>query len=103
MLESENAFYALHQTEFHEKYQNKWLVIIGESLWGVFDTLRDAAQNALEHFEPGEFMIHTPAHDGMVIEIGPNIHTQYPDCAKNEKTKSVMTVSSGDLVAFPYA
>lgn len=103
MFERENDFYTSHQTEFHEKYQNQWLVIAGESLWGVYGTLKEAAQNALEHFEPGEFMIHTPAHDGMEIEIGPNIHTQYSDDARNEKPNSVMTVSSGELVAFPYA
>jgi len=34
MLERENKFYKEHQAEFREKYLNKWLVIVGESLWG---------------------------------------------------------------------
>jgi hypothetical protein len=37
MLEQENAFYIAHQGEFREKYLEKWLVIVGESLWGVYD------------------------------------------------------------------
>jgi len=38
MLERENKFYNEHKAEFHEKYLNKWLFIVGESLWGVFNT-----------------------------------------------------------------
>jgi len=102
MFEREDAFYTAHQAEFQKKYLNKWLVIVGESLWGVYDTISDAAKNALLNFEPGEFMIHNPSHDGMVIEIGPKIHTQYPD---NNETESecVITATSGDLVSIPYA
>jgi len=33
VFEREDAFYSAHQAEFHEKYYDKWLVIIGESLW----------------------------------------------------------------------
>jgi len=32
MLEHENKFYMAHQAELKEKYPDKWLVIVGESL-----------------------------------------------------------------------
>jgi hypothetical protein len=73
MFEQESAFYKTHQSEFQEKYFDKWLVIIGESLWGVYDTARDAANAALGQYEPGTFMVHTPANDGAVLETGPGI------------------------------
>jgi hypothetical protein len=38
MLERENTFYMAHQAKFQEKYL-KWLIITGESLFGVHDTL----------------------------------------------------------------
>jgi hypothetical protein len=98
-LERESAFYRAHQAEFREKYLDKWLVIAGESLYGVYDTLHSAAQDAFAHFEPGEFMIHTPADDGKVIEIGPII--QYTD--NDQDPEPVTTVSSGGLMVFPYA
>ena len=100
MFEREDAFYTAHQAEFQKLYSGKWLVIVGESLCGVYDTIADAAKNALQHFEPGEFMIHNPSHDGMVIEIGPKIHTQYPDNAA--EPDCVITATGGELVSFPY-
>jgi len=103
MFEIEELFYKAHQIEFREKYFDKWLVIVGASLWGVYDTIADAAKNALQHFEPGEFMIHTPSHDGMVIEIGPKIHTR---CQNNDDKiipDCVITATKGELVSFTYA
>ena len=47
-LVKENAFYALHKAEFQEKYYDKWLVIVGDSLWGVYDKFSDAAQKAFQ-------------------------------------------------------
>ena len=101
MLERESAFYAAHKAEFHEKYNDKWLVIAGESLLGVYGTVAEATQKALEHFKPGEFMLHKPARDGMVIEAGHNFDTQpHVDV---EDLEQGMIFSEGDLVAFPYA
>ena len=101
VFERENAFYSAHQTEFQEKYLKKWLVIAGESLLGAYNTPKEAIQNALEHYAPGEFMVHTPARDGMVIEIGPYIHTQSLD--DDDWSDAVITYSGGDPVAIPYA
>ena len=50
MLELEDAYYTEHKTEFHEKYSDKWLIIVGESLFGVYDTIADATKTALQHF-----------------------------------------------------
>ena len=103
MLECENRFYMAHQAEFKEKYPDKWLVIVGESLWGVYDKVSDAGKAALRNFEPGEFMIHRPADDNMVIEIGPITSVIRSGEDKEETIESVITVSNGELVAYQYA
>jgi hypothetical protein len=90
MLERENAFYTAHQAEFQKKYPTKWLLIVDDSLLGVYDTLKEAAKSALARFEPGEFMIHTPADDGKVIEIGPIISVRHP--AEAEKSRPRPTI-----------
>jgi hypothetical protein len=103
MLERESAFYRAHQTEFHEKHPDKWLVIAGDSLFGVYETLKEAAEAALARFEPGEFIIHRPADDGKVIEIGPIISVRQPAGAKNLKPGYTIKTISGDLVTYSYA
>ena len=102
-LVKENAFYALHKAEFQEKYYNKWLVIVGSSLWGVYDKFSDAAQKAFQNFKPGEFMIHTPSQDDIVIQIAPFISTTHSDDNKDENLDSGITATEGELIKFPYA
>ena len=99
----ENAFYASHKAEFQEKYYDKWLVIVGESLWGIYDKFSDAAQAAFGNFKPGEFMIHTPSHDDMVIQIAPFVSTTHPDDIEVEDLDVGITATEGELVKFPYA
>ena len=101
MLEPENAFYEAHQTEFREKYIDKWLVITGESLWGVYDKIADAAKDALEHLEQGKIMIHRPADDGKVIEI-PSFRARYAESKNKPKPHREIVYSSGDLVKYTY-
>jgi hypothetical protein len=103
MLECENKFYIAHQAEFQEKYSEKWLVIVGESLWGVYDKVSDAAREALQNFESEEFMIHRPADDNTVIETGPFISVIRPGDSLKAEPESTMVVSEGELKAFPYA
>jgi len=103
MLELENRFYKANQAEFREKYSDKWLVIVGESLWGVYDKVSDAGKAALQNFEPGEFMVHRPADDNMVIEISPITSITHPSYGQDEDTEHAMTVSQGELVSYPYA
>jgi len=99
MLEQENNFYKANQAEFKEKYPDKWLVIVGESLWGVYDKVSDAGKAALQNFEPGEFMVHRPADDNMVIEIGPIVSITHPGYGQGEDIEPAMTVSQGELVS----
>jgi hypothetical protein len=103
MLERENNFYSAHQAEFKEKYPEKWLVIVGESLWGVFDKVSEAAKEALKNFEPGEFLLHRPADDNMVIEIGPITSVIRPGDGQNENSEPVTVTTDGELVAYQYA
>ena len=104
MLERENKFYKANQAEFREKYLNKWLVIVGESLWGVFDKVSDAGKAALQNFEPdAEFMIHRPADDDTVIEIGPIVSITRPGDDQEEGINPVLTASKGELKTFQYA
>jgi len=102
MLEQENAFYDAHQAEFREKYLDKWLVITGGSLWGVYDRIADAAKDAFKSLEHGKIMIHKPADDGKIIEL-PTMQTKYPDGAKKPKAPLESFYSSGgEPVAFTY-
>jgi len=102
-LERENAFYASHKAEFQEKYPHKWLVLVGESLWGVFDQFADAAQAAFSNFKPGEFMIHTPSHDDIVIKMAPLISETHSSDSLDEDWESGMSATEGELVKFNYA
>jgi len=103
MLERENKFYKANQPEFREKYLDKWLVIVGESLWGVFDKVSDAGKAALQNFEPGEFMVHRPADDDAVIEIGPITSVTRSGESLEEKPEPAVTVFNNTLVTYQYA
>ena len=102
MFERENAFYESKQAEFHEKYLDKWLVITGTSLLGVYDTIADAAKAALEQLEPGDFILHRPADDGKILEIGPFINIHDPSEDNTQKPKTISAFCDGDLIRFPY-
>jgi len=103
MLEKEKAFYAAHKAEFHEKYLHKWLIIVGESLYGTYDTPKEALDEAFKRYKPGEFIIHLPARDGLVIRIGPRISRKSPDKVSEPKPLQTMEISKDDLVTIPYA
>jgi hypothetical protein len=103
MLERENKFYMAHQAEFKEKYPDKWLVIVGESLWGVYDKVSDAAREAFQNFESEEFMIHRPADDDMIIEVGPFTSELRTGGDPKTETEATIAITDGELVAFPYA
>jgi len=103
MLEEENAFYDAHKEEFHEKYLNKWLVITGDLLWGVYDKFAEASKNALESLEHGKIMIHRPSDDGRVIYIGPRARVKSPEGSKKPEMEQEITYSNGgELMTFTY-
>jgi hypothetical protein len=103
MLEQENAFYDAHQSEFREKYLDKWLVISGGTLWGVYDKFASAAKAALEQFAQDSFMIHRPSDDGKIIEI-PSVTITYPEGGKKQKPCPEIICSQGDpvIAVYPY-
>jgi len=103
MLEQENAFYDAHKAEFHEKYLDKWLVITGESLWGVYDSTTEAVEATLENLEPGKIMIHKPANDGRVIFVGPRARIKCPEGSKKPKPqREIFYSDGGGLLEIPY-
>lgn len=57
-LEREFDYYVKHQEEIVEKYRDKFVVIVGESVVGAFDTQMEAFADASKKFEAGTFMIH---------------------------------------------
>jgi len=102
MLEQENAFYDAHKAEFREKYLDKWLVISGESLWGVYDSTTDAVEASLGKLEPGKIMIHKPSNDGRVINL-PRICANNSEGNKQLEVEREITYSNGDdLLMFTY-
>ena len=105
MLERENAFYMTHQAEYREKYLNKWLVIAGEALFGVYNTPKDAITAAQERFEDTEFLLRRPVDDDMTLEIGPMgvVRLRRPYETKKPRAKPVITATNGELLAIPYA
>lgn len=105
MLERENAFYKSHQSEYQEKYLYKWLVIADESLFGVYNTPKDALIATQECFNEGEFLLHRPVDDDMTLEVGPMgvVRLNRPHDINKKTSKPTITVSSGEPIAFAYA
>jgi hypothetical protein len=103
IFEKEQAYYKAHKDEFREKYLNKWLIIVGDSLYGVYDTIPEAVKNATKQYKPGEFMLHRPADDDRLIKIGPHIRYEGHNKIKEQNTEATMIVSEGPPVRFTYA
>ena len=102
-LERENAFYEAHRDEFREKYYDKYLLITGEELYGVYDKFADAAKTALDNYEPGDFLIHKPSDEDRIIEISPGISVFNPKSKYEKIDKGTITCVEGELKAFSYA
>ena len=103
MLEKENAYYEAHKIEFHDKYLHKWLVISGDTLFGVYNNVGDATKAALKNYKPGEFMMRRPADDDLVIEVGPIIRTRYANNSKKANPSSEITYTDGNMLKISYA
>jgi hypothetical protein len=105
MLEQESTFYRAHQTEYREKYLYKWLVIAEGSLFGIYDTIREAITAAQARFENNEFLLHRPVDDDMTLEIGPMgiVRLRRPYDIKKPAAKPVITATNGELLAIPHA
>ena len=66
MLEKEFEYYLKHQEDLVKKYNNRFLIIIGEEVIDDFETEQEAFHVAKEKFKLGTFLIQfcTPGESG---------------------------------------
>lgn len=57
MLEREFQYYREHQEELAQKYDGKYIVIIGENVVGAYDSEIEAYNEAKKDHEVGTFLI----------------------------------------------
>ena len=57
MLDKEFQYFLEHQQELASKYSGKFIVIVGDSVVGVYDTNEDAYEESLKSYKLGEFLI----------------------------------------------
>jgi len=56
-LEQEYNFFQSNLKNFVQKHPNKYVVIIGESVLGFYNTITDALAETVKKHEPGSFFI----------------------------------------------
>lgn len=57
MLDKERRFYNARRHKLRQLYQNKFIVIVGKEITGVYETHADAYAEARKLFEIGTFLI----------------------------------------------
>ena len=57
MLDVEYNFYLTHQQELLERYRGRFLVIIGSSVVGDYDSQAAAYLDSIKKYQPGTFLI----------------------------------------------
>lgn len=57
MLETEFKYYKDNQEELVKRYKDKFLVIAGNEIAGVYNTQLEAYTEAKKKYEPGRFLI----------------------------------------------
>ena len=57
MLEKEYRYYRRHRKELVEKYNNKYIVIVGKMVVGSYDSTKEAFDASAKVFKLGTFMI----------------------------------------------
>ncbi len=57
MLETEFKYYLSHQEELVEKYNGKFLIIIGEKVVEFYDSFEEALFNSQSKYQLGTFLI----------------------------------------------
>lgn len=58
MLEREFKYYLAHQKQLVKKYNDKFLVIIGEEVIGDYNSFEDALTESQKNYKLGTFLIH---------------------------------------------
>lgn len=71
MLEAEFKYYIDHQDELVAKYNGKFIVIIGESVVGAFNTKPEAYIDSIKKYKLGTFLIQmcAPGPESYTINI----------------------------------
>ena len=62
IFDTEIAFYKANRREFVKQYENKFVVIKGEALLGVYDTRSQAHDSTLVNHAAGSFIIERPTN-----------------------------------------
>ena len=57
MLDKEYKYYLEHQQELLERYRGRFLVIIGDSVVGDYDSRAAAYLDSINKYQPGSFLI----------------------------------------------
>jgi hypothetical protein len=57
MLEKEFKYYLDHQEELIKKYNDQYIVIVGDKVIGSYDTQRQAYDETIREHEEGTFLI----------------------------------------------
>lgn len=57
-LDADFDYYVKHQSELVDKYDGKYIVIVDQNVFGAYDTLDEAFNEASRNFRPGEFFLH---------------------------------------------
>lgn len=57
MLEREFEYYLEHQVDLVQKYNDKFIVIMGKTVVEAYDSIEDAYCESLEKYEEGTFLI----------------------------------------------
>ena len=81
MFEAENQFYEENREVLREKYLGKAIVIIGETIIGVYDNIGEAYKETLKTKKPGTFCLkNIPVDpDEAYIEDHPRLtHIRWP-------------------------
>lgn len=56
-LETEYRFFKDHLPEFVHKYPGKYVVIIGESVLGFYNSISEALAETIKEHKPGTFFV----------------------------------------------
>lgn len=69
MLENEFRFYLDHQKELVKKYNHRYIVIVGETVVGDFDSYEEAVHRASEMYDEGTFLVQecTEGEEGYTV------------------------------------
>lgn len=68
-MRKEFQYYLDNQKELVKKYNGKFIVIVGEAVFGAFDTRAEAIQEAIKEHKLGTFLVQQ-------VEKGKDSYTQ---------------------------